>query len=111
VPTPSTSRFAVLATQFSSVAPDSSVRSPVASSYQVNRGVVGSRRTAAAKAAGIVSIIGADDSLFTLCDRLSAAGQGARNGRTVSGVAVNTGTIERRTLASGLAHSPRGVAT
>ena len=41
--TPSTSRFAVFATQLSSVAPDSSVRSPVASSYQVSRGVVGSR--------------------------------------------------------------------
>ena len=67
-PTPSTSRFAVFATQLSRVAPDSSVRSPVASSYQVSRGVVGSWRTAAANAAGIVVSIALDDSPVTLRD-------------------------------------------
>ena len=53
-PTPSTSRFAVLATQLASVAPDSSVRSPFPSSYQVNSGRVGSTATMAAKRAPTV---------------------------------------------------------
>jgi hypothetical protein len=41
----------------------------VASSYQVSRGAVGSWRTAAANAAGIVVSIALDDSPVTLCHR------------------------------------------
>src|SRR3954451_19900751 len=100
-PRPSISRFAVLATQFSRVAPDSSVRSPVASSYQVSSGVVGSGRTADERACGIVvytrSTIAASP-YVTDPERAMRLPKRFETG----GVAVTCPMHSRRRLASGL---------
>ncbi len=96
-PAESTSRLAVLATQLARVAPESSVRSPVASSYQVSSGRAGSAAIAAANIRAMLSAIVRD---HTQCPISRGTGRLARRlavSSAVAGIAVGApGETSRR---------------